>query len=199
MGYTWTKPARSRYGQRRAGKIKISAGKRKRPRGRRMRGLILNTAWEEECRIPYRVLGGGELDVCISIRRPVSQQRPIMHNSYANRPSLEKSIKRRQNASFGIAKLVDFLNLPFETGFISGGHQTSNSTHRTTMTTRFQRKWAISGAASTLTRPTSTMTSPAMEPSSLPIWCALATPAPARPYRKAHRAPVPSEQEASAA
>ncbi len=33
--------------------------KRKRPRGRRMRGLILNTAWEEECRIPYRVLGGG--------------------------------------------------------------------------------------------------------------------------------------------
>lgn len=24
-----------------------------------MRGLILNTAWEEECRIPYRVLGGG--------------------------------------------------------------------------------------------------------------------------------------------
>jgi hypothetical protein len=35
------------------------AKKRKRPRGRRMRGLILNTAWEEECRIPYRVLGGG--------------------------------------------------------------------------------------------------------------------------------------------
>ena len=35
------------------------AEKRKRPRGRRMRGLILNTAWEEECRIPYRVLGGG--------------------------------------------------------------------------------------------------------------------------------------------
>lgn len=24
-----------------------------------MRGLILNTAWEEECRIRYRVLGGG--------------------------------------------------------------------------------------------------------------------------------------------
>jgi hypothetical protein len=33
--------------------------KRKRPRGRRMRGLIFEYGWEEECRIRHRVLGGG--------------------------------------------------------------------------------------------------------------------------------------------
>ncbi|WP_273725916.1 hypothetical protein [Brucella gallinifaecis] len=33
--------------------------KRKRPRGRRMRGLILNTAGRRRCRIRHRALGGG--------------------------------------------------------------------------------------------------------------------------------------------
>ena len=48
--------------------------KRKRPRGRRMRGLISNTAWEEECRIPYRVLGGGanSMNKCLTGPLPFS-------------------------------------------------------------------------------------------------------------------------------
>lgn len=47
--------------------------------------MILNKDWEEEWSINYRVMGGGEIDVCIYIRRNVRKKRKIMNKSYENR------------------------------------------------------------------------------------------------------------------